>query len=155
MPTLHLGVTEVAYSEAAPKGKRKRRKSAATITTGEVAEILEDEYHPIEHYWELHKEEIAKSLEGSLAGALETAMMTGSLPENAFASAESEIEAGFKKMLSERELEGLGYPGLPTQAALKGVSHRLKHPYAKSNPRRPSLIDTGLYQASFKSWFEG
>ena len=153
MTKLHLGVTDIAYSTA-PSGKRKRRKSAATITTGEVAEILEDEYHPMEHYWELHKEEIAKSLEGSLAGALETAMMTGSLPDNAFASAESEIEAGFKKMLSEGELEGLGYPGVPTQAAIKGVSHRLRHPYAKSNPRRPSLIDTGLYQASFKSWFE-
>jgi len=49
-------------------------------------------------------------------------------------------------------MDQLGYPGIPTGAAEAGVNHRLLHPYAKDNPERPSFIDTGQYQADFKSW---
>jgi hypothetical protein len=38
-------------------------------------------------------------------------------------------------------------------AALHGVSHRFKHPYAR-RARRPSFIDTGLYQNSFAAWVD-
>ena len=36
-------------------------------------------------------------------------------------------------------------------AAARGVSHRLKHPYAQKNPARPFAVDTGLYVQSFRA----
>ena len=68
-----------------------------------------------------------------------------------FAAGESQIENRFKQFLSLREVEKLGIPGVPTKAALAGVSHRFK---GKKGGRRPSFIDTGLYQASFKAWID-
>ena len=63
----------------------------------------------------------------------------------------SAIEERFRRFIDDRELDGR-VSGVPTQAALKGVNHRLKHPYAKSNPSRPSFLDTGLYQANARVW---
>jgi hypothetical protein len=54
----------------------------------------------------------------------------------------------------KQEIESMGLRGVPTKAALKGINHRLRHPYRKSNPRRPSFVDTGLYVASFRAWME-
>jgi hypothetical protein len=164
MPTLHLGVLDVGYvqTESAPKRAPKRprkgphkahAKKYQNISTGDVAEILESKYHPMEIFFEQHKEDIAADLEGSLAGALESLLMGAPPSLDAFGSATSQIEDRFKKFLSEKEMEGLGYPGVPTKAALMGVSHRFLHPY-KKRPPRPSFIDTGLYQASFKSWVD-
>jgi len=48
-------------------------------------------------------------------------------------------------------METLGYPGVPTRAALMGVNSRLKKRRGK---RRPSFRDTGLYQASFMAWVD-
>ena len=153
--TLHLGVIDQPYRTAITAASRRRRKkvSAATKTTGDVAVYLEDKYHVMEHFFELHKDGIAKSLENSLAGSLETMMMGGPATLS-FGTAESEIDASFKNMLSNKELDRLGYPGIPTMAALRGVNHRMLHPYAR-RPSRPSFIDTGLFQASFKSWIDG
>ena len=124
------------------------------MTTGDVAEILEAKYHVMEIYFSLHEAQIAADLEDSLSGALETLLMGGPAQTHGYEGALSKIEDGFKQMLSQRELDGLGYPGIPTKAAQMGVSHRFKSGYTKNRTPRPSLIDTGLYQASFKSWIE-
>jgi len=153
--TLHLGVTEIPYANNPQLSAKQRKKSkASTQTTGDVAEILEAEYHIMQIFFNLHDKGIAKDLESSLEGALENLLAGAPLGGNAFAEAESEIEQRFKNFLTNREMETLGYPGVPTQAALEGVNHRLKHPYKKSNPRRPSFIDTGLYESSFKAWVD-
>lgn len=152
MMTLHLGVADIPYNISPGTGRRRKKATAATKTTGQVAEILEDEYHILQHFAELHKEDIGKLLENSIAGALETAMMGGPATLS-FADAESGIEALMKDMLTNKELDRLGYPGIPTAAALKGVSHRFAHPYAR-RPARPSFVDTGLMQASYKAWME-
>ena len=76
-----------------------------------------------------------------------------------------QISTYFKQFLAMRQIEGFGIPGVPTQAALNGVNHRFKNPRGKwtgkgkdrkfqRNPRRPSFIDTGMYQASSKAWFD-
>lgn len=139
MPTLHLGVLIQPYADE--NGK----------TTGDVAEILEEKYHVMEHFSQLHGEEIATAVGEALEGSLETMLIGGKWDKNAFASAESEIENMFRKMLSEKELDKLGYPGIPTQAALKGVSHRRKRPYVRRGPR-PSFLDTTLFSTSFRAW---
>jgi hypothetical protein len=64
------------------------------------------------------------------------------------------IEQRFRDFISLREVERVGIPGVPTKAALRGISHRLLHPYARSNQRRPSFRDTGLYMNSFRAWVD-
>lgn len=142
--TLHLGVADVPYANA---------KEA--VTTGDVATWLERKYHLFEIFYELHKDRIAELLADVLRGEIQRAMMGGPRPNLSLAAANTEIEDMFRKFLSTQEVEKLGYPGIPTEAALKGVSHRLKHPYAKGNPRRPSFIDTGLLESAFRSWVTG
>lgn len=163
MPILHLGVIDIPYVDnSEPKSRKKSGrpgphkahvKKYKNLTTGDVAEILEDKYHVIEHFYENNEEKIAERLENSLAGALESILMGAPLSISAFGMATSAIEDRFKDFLSLKELDALGYPGIPTLASLEGVSHRFKNPYAK-RPPRPSFIDTGLYQASFKSWVD-
>jgi hypothetical protein len=72
--------------------------------------------------------------------------------ENPFAGAMDKTTHDLKVFLSSQEAEKVGIPGTPTQAALRGVNHRRRHPYRRSNPRRPSFIDSGLYEASMRAW---
>lgn len=144
--TLHLGVIDQAYADASGK------------TTGDVAQILEDKYHIMETFAEeIGLDVIQKAIEQSARNAVETLILGGSRPGSNSANmsltleAEGEIESAFKLFLSQQELD-YTQPGVPTQAALKGVSHRFKRPYLKTNPARPSFIDTGLYQSSMKAW---
>ena len=173
MTTLHLGVIEQSYGWAAPPGEtklqeglrvsRRKKKRAAVrkllglrsaVTTGDVAEILEAKYHVMETFYELHQEEIGDLIVRSLAAKIETIQQGGYAGyDEPFAGATSVIEDEFKQFLSQKVMETLGIPGVPTKAALAGVSHRFKHPYAQ-RAARPSFIDTGLYQASFKAWVD-
>lgn len=164
--TLHLGVIDQPYqSTSAPekvghprKGKGNRpvkpKGQAATKTTGEVAEILEEKYGVLDTFAYARLPDIAKALEDSIAGELETLMMGGSPSGNPFHGAQSSITTMMKKFISAQEIEHMGIKGVPTGAALNGVNHRLKHPYAKANPRRPSFMDTTLYWQSLLAWFD-
>lgn len=159
MTTLHLGVVDLLYVEGETKPKqrarvKKNRKAPKperehnNATTGDVAEILEDKYHVMEIFWQLHGQEGADALTEGLVGQMENVLSGAPLTGDPFGEAESTIDHLFKKFLSEGEMDKLGYPGVPTQAALKGVSHRFKK---KRGGPRPSFIDTGLFEASFKS----
>jgi hypothetical protein len=140
MTTLNLGVVDVPYSNA--KG----------VTTGDVAGFLENRYHVMEIFYEINQEKIAASLADSVAGALESVLMGGPADSAAaFAAGTSVIEAAFKDFLSLDVMASLGYPGVPTAAALAGVSPRFKN---GKGPPRPSFISSGLYEASFRAWIE-
>jgi hypothetical protein len=141
--TLHLGVLVQPY--------RARGKKVGAVTTGDVAEILEAKYGVIGAYYRVHEKDVAKSLENSLKGAIES-MMLGAPIRDPWSGGMAEIDSGFRDFISSMEAEKVGIPGTPTKAALKGVNHRLKRPYASRNPRRPSFRDTGLYMRSFRSW---
>lgn len=163
---LHLGVLDVPYLNAeqaekvpqAKKGKAnkpiKPKSSASTKTTGDVAEILEAEYGIMRAFSNHHLPQIAKELEGSIAGALESLMMGAPASGNPFKKSESGITSMMKNFISSGEVERVGIEGTPTQAALNGVNHRLKHPYAKANPRRPSFMDTTLYWQHLIAWID-
>lgn len=151
MTTLHLGVIDVPYSQA--RGRRRSAK-AGSVTTGDVAGWLEDRYLILEHFWQAHSKDIAADLEKSIQGAVESLFMGAPIQHNPFGSGTSEIENRMKAFLSTQEIERIGFLGIPTQAALRGINHRKKHPYRKGNPRRPSFIDTGQMQASYKAWVE-
>jgi hypothetical protein len=164
--TLNLGIVDVPYANPKkPKKKGKKGKgkkaqkppkeegSSVTKTTAEVAEILEAKYGVMDTFAFARLPDIAAKLEDSIAGQLETMMMGGHASGNPFASAESAIETMFKDFLFKQQVENFGIEGVPTKAAKAGINHRLAHPYAKANPRRPSFIDTGMYMAHFKAWF--
>ena len=140
--TLHLGVVDVPYAND-PKGK----------STGDVAEILEEKYHVMRVFFEYNKEFVAKELEEGLCDAFESVLMGGPIQGDAFGAGCSEIQQRGRDDLSQRMFDARGIPGVPTNAALRGVSHRFKHPY-KKRPERPSFIDTGLYKKSFRAWVD-
>lgn len=160
MTTLHLGVIDQAYRTAGPgyqgkTGKPGKRRAAhvQARTTYDVARILEARYHVMEVFYESYVPEIAQDMANAYAGAIETGIMRGRLPENPAAQGLGKIKKRFNDFLDQSVMEGMGIPGVPTLAALHGVSHRFKHPYAK-RARRPSFIDTGLYSASFLAWVD-
>jgi hypothetical protein len=136
--TLHLGVLVQSYRERG-------------LTTADVAQFLEKEYALMATFYKVHEREIAEALEESLAGAIETLVMRRQFGDP-WAGGMQRIQQQFREFISTKEAERVGIPNTPTLAALRGVNHRLKHPYAKSNPRRPSFRDTGLLMASFRSW---
>lgn len=151
---LHLGVVDVPYDEPDIRFSAKAMGLVnMTRTTGDVAEILEEKYHVMDIFFELHGPQIAKDLEQSLAGALENLLAGSPINHKPFDGGTDKIEERFKDFLEKKEMDGLGYPGVPTMAALRGVNHRMKHPYKKRNPR-PSFIDTGAYVNSFKAWVD-
>lgn len=143
--TLHIGVIDMPYSEG------KGENEGGGVTVGDVAEILENKYKVIGTFIEtLGNDAIERALAHSAQAAVKALLRGGSPDIRLTSKAEEEIESAFRLFLDQREMDGR--PGVPTAAALKGVNHSFKRPYVKSNPERPSFIDTGLYQASFKAW---
>jgi hypothetical protein len=159
--TIHLGVTEIPYTIAyTPKAKKLKaghRKFQPSYgkgkTTGDIAEILEANYGIMGAFATKYMPDIIGSLEKSYAGALKNILMGAPTAAPAEQSM-SWIQDKFKTFLTNKEMEGISRAGkypIPTKASLMGVSHRFKMPYAK-RPPRPSFIDTGLYQSSFRAW---
>jgi hypothetical protein len=166
---LHLGFEdhayETRYEESSPLTKTAKSRRSKTMspaqkaygqgkTTREVAEELETQYGIVEKFYELEADNIVEMLEETLGESIERIMTmeqppkTGGIP----VKETDKIEAKFRARLKREELHSGGT--VPTLAAIRGVSHLRKHPYAKSNPRRPSFIDTGMYQRSFRAWVE-
>lgn len=150
---LNLGVTDMPYSHSANLGKVRRGKTKGqrrVSTVGQVAQILEARYGIMYHFWRVKQERIVgRAMAEALTGSFESMLMGAPAPPGLFDSAMGEIQAMFSDFLSRREIETLRIPGVPTQAALMGVSHRFKQ---KRGSRRPSFVDTGLYENSFRAW---
>jgi hypothetical protein len=153
---LVLGVVDILYTEPQPASNKPRKKSRQTPsqTTGDVAEILEEKYGVMQAFFNAHTNDIAEQLEEAVAVALDNVMNGFPAPPKLFDTASDEIGGMMKEFISSGEAERVGISGTPTEAALRGVNHRLKHPCAKANPRRPSFIDTDQYRASMKAWTE-
>jgi hypothetical protein len=141
MTILHLGVIEQTY---AGKG---------SISTVEVAQILEDKYHVMQTFADLYMDVIVNALEKSTTDALENILNGDPVPDNIFAPAESQIEKAFKfEFLEQGAMEVMGVAGVPTQASIDRRASRFSK--GKSKTARPSFIDTGVYENSFKAWIE-
>lgn len=134
MTILHLGVLDTHE----PNGEE----------THFVATILEDKYGLFSKFAESNEQKIADQLADSVQNALETILSGGHAPDP-FAECCEEINQDFRDFLDKEVMATLGVPGVPTKAALKGRSKRFKR---SRGPRRPSFIDSGVLQASFKSW---
>jgi len=141
-----------------PKGKANKPKKTKKgtergISTGDVAEILEKRYKIMNTFAAINKDLIERELVKSAEMEL-FALMNGKPvgdEAHAFDNACEVIAEDFRQFLNNSEAEHLGIPGVPTQAALDGVNHRLK---IMKGARRPSFIDTGQYQNAAKVWTE-
>ena len=133
---LHLGVVDVPE----PEGN----------TTFGVANILEAQYGLFSMFAQSSMDRITEHITGSVAGALEN-LTLGQMPSDVFAAANGEIEQDFRHFLDMEDMAKLGVPGVPTQAALDGKSVRFKR---RRGPRRPSFIDSGVLQKSFRVWVD-
>jgi hypothetical protein len=157
--TLHLklGVIDLPYADAASykevKSRKPKQSSQSSITTGDVAEILEDQYHIMEVFFELHGEEIAEKLAEGMVDTIESLELGAPVALDPYGDAMAWAEQRFREFIRDKEMERLGIPGVPTQAAMDGHSHRFKQPY-KKRKSRPSFYDTGLFVGAFKSWVE-
>jgi hypothetical protein len=166
--TLHLGVIDQPYAIKVPEQARRVRArskrggpiraSTAAPSGGEsvydVANILEEKYHVMEIFFEETQQAIADSIASALTDSLDRLIQTGAAPEDIFPrEGQPEIQTAFNAFIDLRMMDGI-QGGVPTGAAKRGVNHNLAHPYAKSNPERPSFKDTGLYRDSFRAWVE-
>jgi hypothetical protein len=163
---LSLGVVDIPYTHDPSPAKtfsQKRRQKRNDIraafgeaeqhgTTYEVAQILEARYHIIEIFWELHGQEIADTITEDMRDFLDDRMSGSGRNKPTFIAAESEAKTLFNTFINSKEMDSLGYPGVPTRASLRGVNHSFLHPYSKNNPPRPSFRDTGLFRDSFVAW---
>lgn len=160
---LNLGVNDIRYT-AGPTAPRRvvvRKHRSGVIktftaaapgqeTTGDVAQILEEKYNILETFSREYEKEIADALSHALVGAIQILVMGNTQNADPYASAALEIETAMKLFLDMGGMDGSG--NVPTKAALRGVNRRLKHPYAKGNPSRPSFIDTGTMQSNYRAW---
>lgn len=139
---LLFGVNDVAYTD--PGTNR-------ATTTGDVAQYLENDYHVMRTYLELHETEIGESLANAMAGEIES-MAQGKPAHFNVSGPMNRIEEEFRDYLDRGEWKRAS--GQVIAAADAGVSHRKKRPYVKKNKERTAFVDTGLYQASFRAWLE-
>jgi hypothetical protein len=155
MPVLHLGVDDIPYVDKPKPGQNKVTPS--TVTTGDVAGWLEDDYHIMEIFANEHAQDIAADLERSVAGALESLLMGAPPSIDPFGAATSKIEDRMKSFITTGEMDHLGYPGVPTQAAKDRAAGKKRSARkvrkGKSN-KAVSFYDSGLYTASMKAWVD-
>jgi len=153
-------MTDLVFGEVSVPYDNKH----GTANTVDVARILEAKYGLFSAFYKRHEADIKAELVNSAEGVLENLHAGAPLGDNPFASSSQRIDALFRKFLETSEIEEMGIDGVPTQAALKGVSHRFKK--KKNNirkngkivaegVRRPSFIDTGTLELAFRSWLEG
>src|SRR4051794_28928498 len=102
---LHLGVVDLPYSsgQIAPRRVAVKRRKGTLVpdtisapaggqqTTGDVATILEDRYHILEVFFEVHQDDIVRALEDAIGGSLEDLRMGAPIGNNSLAAAESAI----------------------------------------------------------------
>jgi len=179
VPTLHLGVLDVAYSDASGSGAK---------TTGEIAEGLENGfpskdgkrrskgYHIMQTFYDENSgkianwiaEDIAQSIvmlvkrgsADSVRGASTSSAMhevaevkytmTGSQSGTFTYGADQKIETAFRAFIFGGEMAKLKGSSV-TAIAPTGYSRRFKNP-SEERPARPDFVDTGLYVASMRAW---
>lgn len=120
-----------------------------SVTTFDVAEILEDKYQLFSYFYEAHGDEINKEVCEAIISSLENHIKYGA-PLVSDEQLGETIRA-FNLFLEREEMAGLSVDGVPTQAALDGKNSRLKQKYGE---RRPSFIDGGLLKSSFSAWID-
>ncbi|QKJ58790.1 hypothetical protein [Serratia fonticola] len=135
---VELGVIDMPYDYGEEPGK----------TTHQVAMELEDEYKLFTHFFELHRDEIFKSVVEEIQLGLINHIKYGA-PFDQETILLGEVMRTFNIFLEREEMAGLCGDRVPTEASKRGVNSRLK---IETGEKRPSFIDGGLIQTSFVAW---
>lgn len=133
---LNLGVIDLPYVEQ------------LGVTTGEVAQRLEDDYHVMETFADKHADFIGNSISNDIQHGIEDIMSGAPLAGVSLNGACQKIKVMFNYFIDNMEMNGK--PGVPTKASLRGKNSRFKK--GKQKGVRPSFKDTGLYESSFTAW---
>jgi hypothetical protein len=133
--TLTLGVDDVPYPDSENGHKLK--------TTGDVAELLEDKYHIMEHFIDQHADDVIEKLKDA-----EEVKFSSRIGRDLRDEITYNLEVDFRNFILNSEMDKLGVPGVPTEAARKGrkTARRIWR-----GPERPSFYDTELYLDSFNA----
>ena len=135
---LQLGVYDIMYKDAKPSKDGTR----GPTTTGDVAEILESNYHIMETFYELRKKEITEALAKVMVEAAETQTTAD------FRDVESNIKNKFHAYLQSGEWQVTS--GVIVQAALDGKRSKfIGSKTSKKKGARPAFLDTGQYSNAF------
>ena len=150
---LHLGVIEVPEPEGG--------------TSYTVGKDLEERYGVFSMFYNTYEKFIAKELEEDAGRAL-TNMLNSNPISDPFGNATEEIDNKFHYFITSKEIEQVagqyGEQGIPTQAALEGLTLRTAggktvgkvrkgQKFKKvQGARRPSFIYSGVFEASLKTW---
>lgn len=141
-------------------------------TTYSVGKQLEERYGLFSLFYTAHQQDIADLLAKDAAIGFD--MMEKGLPvsvKEVFAVSGETITDKMHNFLSTQEIERVaekyGEYGIPTKAALEGINTRTvngktprkvrkgqKFKKVLTGVRRPSFIDTGIFEASLKGWIE-
>lgn len=136
MTVLIFGVNDIPYV------------GPGSVTTGDVAEILEARYGIMQFFFDNYQDEVVGALDEAMQGKLDNLLMGAPVPDSLFQEDDlSGIEESFRKFLDAREMDGR-IPGVPTAASLHGYSTRFSKPGAR-RAERPSFISSGQFQANF------
>lgn len=141
MTTLHLGMEPVVYSSVGEK---------TDLDTADVAQFLENKYGVMQAFFDIHGQEIADKMAHGVEAALENLMSGVSANIDPFGQAMAEAEKMFVQYIDAEEIASTGVSGVPTTAALEGMTLRKKKKY--KGARRPSFYLSGLYRNNFKMW---
>jgi hypothetical protein len=133
---LHLGVDDVPYADE-------------VLTTGDVAQFLETKYGVMSVFAEQNVQFIADRLADAVTKSINSLLAGAPLDIDPFGAAPSQIEQRFREYITHEEITQSGVTGVPTEAALLGKSKRFKR---QSGARRPSFIDSGMYESHFRTW---
>ena len=97
-------------------------------------------------------DKIQKALCDSVSAQI-SRIVNGKRPaKDPFLSANQKIDELFRDFLDRDVISGILPLTQQITAAQIGKNSRKKAGYNKNNEGRPALIDTGLYQKSFRSW---
>lgn len=152
---LHLGVIEAPEIEPGE-------------TTYTVGKKLEETYGIFSMFYNTYEDFIADQIAQDIA-RFGINVKNGVTPSNPFAETGAEITQKMQDFINTREVETVagkyGEQGIPTQAALDGVTTRTKQgrKVAKARKgqkyvreatgvRRASFVDSGIFVASMTGW---
>lgn len=141
--TLHLGIVDLAYSDADTPGAQ---------TTYQVAKLLEDKYDVMGVFVKQHENEIVAAVTDKYRNVLNRVFEGNSRALNQREWPIPKIASAFRDYLRSDEWQKA--TGRTIAAAQLGISHRFKNPEkrVKNHGPRPAFIDTGLYSRSMRVW---
>ena len=152
--TLHLGVVEIPYVNAAKHRRGKMPAARENVDTAAVAQILENKYGLLKTFYDRNEQAIVKIIELSYGKAAIDLIIQGkSMKMAPMMGANAAITALLKNWIATGGPAAAGVPGVPTKAALGGKSLRFKRGF-RPGPRQ-SFIDTGLFVGSLMAWTTG